>query len=95
MAAVCLAFARPARIDDSGRRAVVSGTEIEVSQLASEVEHRGMTPSPEPFSQCRARLVHAGGILAVFPERQAMRRSFGALAATVTERLELDPPRRS
>lgn len=31
-------------IDDSVRRPVVAGTDIKVSQIASEVERRGMTP---------------------------------------------------
>lgn len=32
------------RIDDSVRRPVVAGTDIKVSQIASEVERLGMTP---------------------------------------------------
>lgn len=31
-------------IDITGQRPVVSGTDIKVSQIASEVEHLGMTP---------------------------------------------------
>jgi uncharacterized protein (DUF433 family) len=31
-------------VDDTGPRPVVAGTDIKVSQIASEVEHRGMTP---------------------------------------------------
>lgn len=31
-------------IDDSRKRPVISGTDIKVSQIASEVEHLGMTP---------------------------------------------------
>jgi uncharacterized protein (DUF433 family) len=31
-------------IDDSGRRPVVTGTDIKVAQIASEHEHLGMTP---------------------------------------------------
>lgn len=32
------------RIDESGSRPVVAGTDIKVSQIASETEHLGMTP---------------------------------------------------
>lgn len=35
---------RPHRIDDSSGRPVVAGTDIKVSQIASEVEHLGMSP---------------------------------------------------
>ena len=31
-------------IDDSGPRPVVAGTDIKISQIASEYEHLGMTP---------------------------------------------------
>lgn len=32
------------RVDDSRPRPVISGTDIKVSQIASEFEHLGMTP---------------------------------------------------
>src|SRR5450759_1963256 len=35
---------RPSHIDDTGSRPVVAGTDIKISQVASEYEHLGMTP---------------------------------------------------
>jgi len=46
-------------IDDSGNRPVVAGTDIKVSQIASEAEHLGMTPDEIVLAACHAtRLPH-------------------------------------
>lgn len=39
-----LAKSTKEHIDETGRRPVVAGTDLKVSQIASEYEHAGMTP---------------------------------------------------
>ena len=60
----------PARIDDSGRRAVVSGTDIKVSQIASEVEHRGMTPDEIVEAHPHLTLADVHAALAYYYDHQ-------------------------
>lgn len=60
------------RVDASGPRAVVAGTNIKVSQIASEVDHLGMTPDEvvEAHPHLTLAMVHAA--LAYYYDHQEL-----------------------
>jgi len=72
---------QPARsrthVDDSGPRSVVSGTDIKVSQVASEYEHLGMTPDDIVDAHPHLSLADVHAALAYYYDhRDAIRREW-------------------
>jgi uncharacterized protein (DUF433 family) len=63
------------RIDASGRRPVVHGTDIKVSQIASEYEHLGMTPDEIVEAHPHITLADVHAALAHYYERPEAIRS--------------------
>ena len=59
----------PNRIDVSGARAVVRGTDIKVSQIASEYEHLGFTPDEIVDAHPHLTLADVHTALAYFFDR--------------------------
>jgi uncharacterized protein (DUF433 family) len=59
-------------IDESGRRAVVAGTDIKVSQVASEVEHLGMTPDEVVEAHPHLTLADVHAALAYYFDHQEL-----------------------
>ena len=57
-------------IDASGGRAVVAGTDIKVSQIASEVEHLGMTPDEVVEAHPHLTLAAVHAALAYYYDHQ-------------------------
>lgn len=64
-----------AHVDASGGRAVVSGTDIKVSQIASEVEHLGMTPDEIVEAHPHLSLADVHAALAYYYDHQSAIRS--------------------
>lgn len=61
-----------ARIDTSGRRPVVRGTDIKVSQIAAEYEHAGMTPDEIVEAHPHIGLSDVHAALGFFYEHRAV-----------------------
>jgi uncharacterized protein (DUF433 family) len=62
-------------IDDTGRRPVVRGTDIKVSQIANEFEHLGMTPDEIVEAHPHISLAEVHAALAYFYDHQALIRN--------------------
>ncbi|HEY3235214.1 MAG TPA: DUF433 domain-containing protein [Polyangiaceae bacterium] len=65
----------PSHIDDSGDRPVVSGTDIKVSQIASEFEHLNMTPDEIVEAHPHLTLADVHAALAHYYDHQELIRS--------------------
>ena len=64
-------------IDTTGRRPVVAGTDIKVSQIASEYEHQRMTPDELIEAHPHLSLAEVHAALAYYYEHQdAIRREW-------------------
>lgn len=59
-------------VDDSGRRPVVRGTDIKVSQIASEFEHLGMTPDEIVEAHPHITLADVHSALSYFYDHQRL-----------------------
>jgi uncharacterized protein (DUF433 family) len=73
-------------IDPSGGRAVVAGTDIKVSQIASEVEHLGMTPDEVVEAHPHLTLAAVHAALAHYYDHQ------DDIRAEWDERFDLEAP---
>jgi uncharacterized protein (DUF433 family) len=62
-------------VDASGGRVVVFGTDIKVSQIASEVEHLGMTPDEIVEAHPHLSLADVHAALAYYYDHQSAIRS--------------------
>jgi len=85
----------PSHIDDSGRRPVVSGTDIKVSQIASEVEHLAMTPDQIVEAHPHLSLADVHAALAYYYDHQQAIRSEWLEARALIAELHLKYPSRS
>jgi uncharacterized protein (DUF433 family) len=76
----------PPHIDESGGRPVVFGTDIKVSQIASEVEHLGMTPDDivEAHPHLTLADVHAA-LTYYFDHLEAIRREWQEARVLIAE----------
>ena len=64
------AHTRDAHIDHSGERPVVLGTDIKVSQIASELEHLGMRPDEIVDAHPHLTLADVHAALAYYYDHQ-------------------------
>jgi len=75
----------PVHIDDSHPRPVVSGTDIKVSQVASEYEHLGMTPDDIVAAHPHLSLADVHAALAYYYDhRDAIRREWQQAESVIT-----------
>jgi uncharacterized protein (DUF433 family) len=77
-------------IDDTGSRPVVAGTDIKISQIASEYEHLGMTPDQIAEAHPHLGLAEIHAALAYYYDhRERIQRDWEdgeALIATLCDR---------
>jgi uncharacterized protein (DUF433 family) len=84
----------PAHIDDSAPRPVVRGTDIKVSQIASEVEHRGMTPDEVVAAHPHLTLAQVHAALSYYYDHQTLIRREWVEAGELIVALQRKYPRR-
>jgi uncharacterized protein (DUF433 family) len=84
----------PDHVDTSAPRPVVSGTDIKVSQIASEYEHLGMTPDDiiEAHGHLTLADVHAA-LAYYYDHRDAIRREWEEADALIAALRAKYPPR--
>ncbi len=83
-------------IDDACERPVVAGTDIKVSQIASEAEHFGMTPDEivEAHPHLTLADVHAA-LMYYFDHRDAIREDWQSARELIAEMRAQHPGRLS
>jgi uncharacterized protein (DUF433 family) len=81
-------------IDDSGARPVVTGTDIKVSQIASEYEHLGMTPDEIAEAHPHLGLAEVHAALAYYYDHQDLIRGDWAQAEELIAKLRQQYPSR-
>lgn len=81
-------------IDDSPARPVIAGTDIKVSQIASEAEHLGMSPDEIVTAHPHLSLADVHAALAYyFDHQQMIREEWRAARALIVEMRERYPSR--
>jgi uncharacterized protein (DUF433 family) len=81
-------------IDDSGTHPVVAGTDIKVSQIASEYEHMGMSPDEIAEAHPHLGLAEVHAALAYYYDHQDLiRREWADTESLVVELRERYPSR--
>lgn len=81
-------------IDDTVPRPVVSGTDIKVSQIASEAEHLGMTPDEIVEAHPHLSLADVHAALAYYYDHQAaIQRDWQDARKVIASLREHDPRR--
>lgn len=88
------AESRSSHIDDTGARPVVSGTDIKVSQIASEYEHMGMTPDEIAEAHPHLGLAAVHAALAYYYDHQDLVRQEWVNADALIGRLRQQYPSR-
>ena len=73
-------------IGDTGARAVIAGTDIKVSQIASEYEHMGMTPDDiaEAHPQLGLAAIHAASAY-YYDHQDLIRRDWAETETLIAE----------
>ena len=74
-------------IDDTGARPVIAGTDIKVSQIASEYEHMGMSPDEIVEAHPHLGLAEVHAALAYYYDHQDIIRREWAEAETLVAEL--------
>jgi uncharacterized protein (DUF433 family) len=82
-------------VDDSGSRPVVAGTDIKVSQIASEHEHAGMTPDAIVEAHPHLSLADVHGALSYYYDHQDAIHSEWQEARTLITELQRKYPGRA
>ena len=85
----------PLHIDDSGRRPIIAGTDIKVSQIASEAEHSAMTPDQIVEAHPHLSLADVHAALAYYYDHQHAIRGEWLKARGLIAELQLKYPSRS
>ena len=85
---------KASHIDDTGDRPVVAGTDIKVSQIASEYEHLGMTPDEIVEAHPHLGLGEVHAALAYYYDHQDLiRRDWAQAENLIAELRERYPSR--
>ncbi len=85
---------RLSHVDDTGARPVIAGTDIKVSQVASEYEHLGMTPDEIAEAHPHLSLAEVHAALAYYYDHQDLIRSDWAQVESLLAKLQEQYPSR-